>query len=202
MHEEASEMADIFLSVFGDFDYIVSPSSSCIGAVKYRYATLEGGERFDSLSRKSYELCEFLHDIVGVENLDFQTPFTRRTGLHDSCHAVRELYLSSPSELNIPRYSKVEAVLSRVPGIEIVRPQRDECCGFGGGFSVMEPDISVMMGRDRIDDHSSKGVEVITGVDASCLMHMEAIARREKRNISFLHIANILAGREKGDIRL
>ena len=90
-------------------------------------------------------------------------------------------------------YSKVHRLLKNAKGIEIINLDRkDECCGFGGTFSIFQPDISVKMGKDRLDDHKRNGAEVITATDMSCLMHLEGIARRQKREVKFMHIAEIL----------
>ena len=70
--------------------------------------------------------------------------------------------------------------------------RKDECCGFGGTFSVFEEAISVKMGKDRIQDHLDNGVEVITGADHSCLMHLEGLLNRNKQPIRVMHIAEIL----------
>ena len=191
--DEARPLADRFVELFADYDYVVAPSSSCIGAVKFRYEGVTRDARYPLLRPRLYELCEFLHDVVGVENLRF-SPCHARVGLHNSCHAVRELGLATPSELNIPHYSKIKAVLSRVEGLEIVEPSRDECCGFGGTFCVQEPDVSAMMGRDRLADHLANGVEIMAGVDMSCLMHMEGLAKRDGTTMRFVHVAQLMRG--------
>lgn len=195
MIEEAKEFAHRFLDIFSPFDYVVAPSSSCIGTVRYRYAEIMEGHRSEVMTPKVFELCEFLHDVVGVEHLRFDKPFHRRVGLHNSCHAIRELNLATPSELHVPHYSKIKKVLSKVEGIEIVEPSRDECCGFGGTFSIQEADLSAMMGRDRLADHRANGVDIVAGVDMSCLMHMEGLAKRDGIPMRFLHVSQILAGR-------
>jgi L-lactate dehydrogenase complex protein LldE len=74
--------------------------------------------------------------------------------------------------------------------------RKDECCGFGGTFSIKEPDISVKMGKDRIRDHFSKGAEIIISGDMSCLMHLEGIISRQKIPIKVMHIAEILNAEE------
>ena len=72
-------------------------------------------------------------------------------------------------------------------------PKRpDECCGFGGTFCVFEEAVSVKMGKDRIAEHLMNGVEYITGVDVSCLMHLQGILKRNKSNVKTIHIAEIL----------
>ena len=95
---------------------------------------------------------------------------------------------------NIPAYSKVKDLLSLVGGITVREPERvDECCGFGGMFSVEEPEVSVRMGRDKVMRHIATGAEYVTGPDSSCLMHMQGIARREGLPIKFVHVVEILS---------
>ena len=120
--------------------------------------------------------------------------FPHKVSIHNSCHGVRELHLSSPSERNIPYYSKLRDLLSLVKGIEVFEPRRvDECCGFGGMFAIEEPEVSTCMGQDKVKDHMSTGAEYITGADSSCLMHMEGVIKREKLPIKTIHIVQILA---------
>ena len=190
---EAKELANYFFETFSSYDYIVAPSSSCIGTVKYRYRDILEDEKFKILNQKSFELCEFLYDVVEVEKLTIPDPYRGRVGLHNSCHSIRELNLATPSELNIPHYSKIKAILSKIENLEVLEPERDECCGFGGTYSVFEPEVSVMMGRDRINEHLKNRVSMVVGVDSSCLMHMESIAKKSKINIKFFHITQILA---------
>ena len=84
-----------------------------------------------------------------------------------------------------------------VRGIELVDLDRlDECCGFGGVFSVTEEAVSARMGLDRVMDHARHGAEVITSGDVSCLMHMEGIVRRQGLPVRVLHVAEILNGAE------
>jgi L-lactate dehydrogenase complex protein LldE len=90
-------------------------------------------------------------------------------------------------------YSTEEKLLSQVKGLELISLNRkDECCGFGGTFSVFEEAISVKMGKDRVKDHLDNGVEVITGADHSCLMHLEGLMSRNKYPMKAMHIAEIL----------
>jgi L-lactate dehydrogenase complex protein LldE len=93
----------------------------------------------------------------------------------------------------LPEFSKPEQLLSKVKGIQLVKPVRnDECCGFGGTFSVFEEAVSVKMGKDRIKQHEANDVEYITGVDTSCLMHLEGILKRQGSKVKTIHIAEIL----------
>lgn len=180
-----------FVNNFSMFDYIVSPSGSCVYHVREHYDIIEQTEEVLRVRKNTFELCEFIVDIMCIEDLKIEFPY--KVGIHQSCQGLRGLKLGSSSELVISRYSKVKKLLEKADGIELIKLDReDECCGFGGTFSVLEPDISVKMGKDRILDHKRNGAEVITAIDMSCLMHLEGIARRTKINIQFMHISEIL----------
>ena len=85
-------------------------------------------------------------------------------------------------------------VMELVEGITVKEPERpDECCGFGGMFSMEEREVSIRMGKDKLQRHIDTGAEYITGPDSSCLMHMQGIARSGKYPIRFIHIVEILA---------
>ena len=140
---------------------------------------------------KTVDLVEFLHDVVKVDHLP--SKFPHKVSVHNSCHGVRELGLSSPSERNVPRFNKIIDVLKLVEGIEVVEPERpDECCGFGGMFSVEEQAVSLQMGIDKVKRHMATGAEYVTGPDSSCLMHMQGVAEKQGLDIKFIHIAQIL----------
>jgi L-lactate dehydrogenase complex protein LldE len=180
-----------FVQNFHSFDYVVSPSGSCVYHVRKHYDILEQTDEVKKVRRSTFELCEFLTDILQIEKLEAR--FAKKVGLHQSCHGLRGLKLGTSSELVAQRNSKVLQLLEKVEGIELVALEReDECCGFGGTFSVFEPDVSVKMGKERIADHETSGAEVITATDMSCLMHLEGIIRRQKKNIRVMHVAEIL----------
>lgn len=85
-------------------------------------------------------------------------------------------------------------LLKLVKGITVKEPERpDECCGFGGMFSIEETAVSEQMGKDKIGRHIATGAEYVTGPDSSCLMHMQGIAKRNQLPIQFIHIVQILA---------
>jgi L-lactate dehydrogenase complex protein LldE len=191
--DAAAPLAHRFLEVFGRFDAVVCPSGSCTSMVRNHYDQfLAGRPGFDHLKRSTFELCEFLVDVLGVKTLDGRFP--HRVGLHQSCHGLRELGLGTPSELLLPPSSKVGGLLATIAGIELVPLTRaDECCGFGGTFAVQEEAVSCLMGKDRIADHARAGAEIVTGTDVSCLMHMEGLARREAVPLRFLHVAEVMA---------
>jgi L-lactate dehydrogenase complex protein LldE len=189
----AAPLARRFLDIFGGFDAVVCPSGSCTSMVRNHYdAFLAGAPGFDQLKARTWELCEFVVDVLRVRELDGRFP--HKVALHRSCHGLRELGLGTPSELLAPRVAKVEGLLASLRGIELVPLARpDECCGFGGTFALAEEAVSSLMGRDRIADHAGAGAEIVTGTDVSCLMHLEGLSRREKRPLRFMHVAEVLS---------
>ena len=181
---------DNFVRNFADYDYIVSPSGSCTLHIKYH---LHASNELAAAAIRSriYELTEFLTDVLHVTTLEATFPY--RVGLHQSCHGQRGLHLAQMSELMAPPFSKPVQLLNLVDGIELVQlDRRDECCGFGGTFCVTEEAVSARMGQDRVADHLRNGVQYITGVDVSCLMHMEGILKRANSAVQVKHIAEIL----------
>ena len=182
---------ELFIKNFSKYDYIVSPSGSCVLHVKHHLHSHSSEYLAQSIRAKVYELTEFLTDILQVRALPSKFPHS--VGLHQSCHGQRGLMLSQMSEIVGPPFSKSEILLKMVEGLKLIALERsDECCGFGGTFCVTEEAVSVKMGMDRLSDHISHGVEFITGSDMSCLMHLEGILRRRKSDIKVAHIAEIL----------
>jgi len=180
-----------FVKNFAEFDYIISPSGSCVYHVREHYDILEQTDEVIYVRKNTFELCEFLTDVIHVT--DLKVRFPHKVGIHQSCHGLRGLKLGKASEIVAEKYSKLEQLLRHAEGLEIIKLDReDECCGFGGTFSVFEPDISVKMGNARICDHEKNGAEIITATDMSCLMHLEGIIRRQKKAIKVMHIAEIL----------
>jgi L-lactate dehydrogenase complex protein LldE len=178
---------EIFERTFAQFERIVVLSGSCTTHLR---AHLERD------AHRVVEFCAFLHDEVGRERIAaLGVSFPRRVAVHIGCHALRGLSLATPSEIQAPRDDKVRGLLSTVRDLEMVDLQRpDECCGFGGTFSVTEPDVSAKMGRDRLGDVTRAGADVIVSTDNSCVMHLQGLARRNRQRMTFLHVAQVLAG--------
>ena len=193
---EAAPVARRMVEIFAPYDAIVCPSGSCTSMIRHHYAEYfaDDDPGYQHLQSRTFELCEYLHDELQVQQLDVHFP--HRVSLHQSCHGLRELRLGASSESMTPRVDKVRKVLSMVAEIDWNEVQRsDECCGFGGTFSVNEAEVSAAMGRDRIADHIASGSEVLASADMSCLMHLEGIIRRQNSPIQVMHVAQILVGR-------
>jgi len=189
--QEAIPVCKNFVRNFSQFDYIVSPSGSCVYYIREHYNILDQTDEVKKVRQNTYELCEFIIDVLGMEDLKIEYP--HKVGIHQSCHGLRGLKLGMPTELVAKQFSKVHQLVGKAKGIEIISLDRkDECCGFGGTFSLIEPEVSVKMGKERIRDHQINGAEIITATDMSCLMHLEGIIRRQNWNTKVVHIAEIL----------
>jgi L-lactate dehydrogenase complex protein LldE len=187
---QAVPLAQKFEEKFKGYDYIVAPSVSCTAFVRINYPRLLDHEC--QTAKKAMDVVEFLHDVVKVKQR--LGTFPHKVSLHNSCHGVRELGLSSPSEMHVDKFNKIKDLLQLVDGINVVEPERpDECCGFGGMFSIEETAISAQMGRDKVERHIATGAEYITGPDCSCLMHMAGVAHKQGLKIGFKHVVEILA---------
>ena len=191
--KQAIPLAEKFEEKFKDFDYVVAPSVSCTAFVRINYPRLLGGGVHEcQTAKKCMDVVEFLHDVVKVSRR--LGTFPHKVSLHNSCHGVRELGLSSPSEEHVSPFNKIKNLLQLVDGIDVVEPERpDECCGFGGMFSVEETAVSAQMGKDKLERHMQTGAEYITGPDCSCLMHMAGVAKKQGLNVGFKHVVEILA---------
>jgi L-lactate dehydrogenase complex protein LldE len=201
MPHEAVRLARAHLERFARFPAVVCPSASCVATVRHRYPELgvgaEGPAR--ALRERTFELAEFLANRLGRVRLGARFP--HRVAAMASCHGLRELGLGTPSERPGPAGGPgpVERLLRAVDGLELVAPSRpDECCGFGGAFSIQFPEISGRIGRDRLRDLAATGAEFVTATDASCLLHLEGIRRRTGLGPRPIHLAEILASEAGG----
>ncbi len=182
--------------LLSECDCLVCPSGSCAATLR-QHASRYGLDA-KLFSGRIFELSEFLATRIDIAQQ--APPFVHRVALHQSCHGLRELGLGQMSELvtrpGCERSSPAATLLSNVRGLTLVAPERvDECCGFGGSFSVREPSVSVQMGNDRLSDFEQAGAQVIASVDMSCLMHLSGLIRRQHRTLEVMHLAQILAGR-------
>ena len=197
--QDAAPLAEQFLETFQAYDHVICPSGSCTSMIRHHYGDyLADRSEFKHLRHNTDELCEFLTDVLKIDHIEGYFP--HRVGIHQSCHGLRELRLPQSSERVGPAFSKIHPLLESLDGIHLTELSRiDECCGFGGTFAVSEEAISCMMGNDRIQDHEAAGTEIITGVDISCLMHLDGLMRRQNKPIRVMHVAEILTSSEKVD---
>ena len=172
-------------------DAIVCPAASCLVAAKENFHEFDNSPEAQAVINKLYELTEFLHDVAPVEA--FTRAFPHKVSMQMSCHGLRMLTLARATETMAPGYNKLEALLNKVPEIEVVYPEpHDECCGFGGTFAMDEGAVSAKMGKDKASAHANTGAQYVVGYDPSCLMHLDGMIRRLQLPIETRHLAQIL----------
>jgi len=189
---EARRLMRRFLAVFGDAETVVAPSASCVAMVREQYPELARASgdpslvaEARSLGLRTFELTELLVRRLGIEDLGATYP--HRVAFHPTCHSTRSIDVGdAPLRL-----------LRRVKGLELEPlPGATECCGFGGTFSVKNPDTSLAMMEDKIRSVRESGAEVLTAVDNSCLMHLAGGMRR----MGMLEEGNGAAGKGWGEM--
>ena len=169
-------LARRFERVFEGAEAVVSPSASCVGMVR---------EHCPDAGPRVFELSEFLIDRLGV--VDVGASFPHRVTLHPTCHGLRVLRLGD----------RPRRLLEAVRGIDLVPlEEAEECCGFGGTFSVKNADTSMAMLSDKLRRVLDTRAEVCTAADNSCLMHIGGALRRQRTGMRAMHLAEILAARE------
>jgi L-lactate dehydrogenase complex protein LldE len=189
---DAAGTEALFVRNFAGFDHVVGPSGSCVHHVREHFGAADPDAR--AVRERSIELVEFLHDVLQVRDFPW-AEFPHTVGLHNGCTSLRKLGTASWSEQVMEPWSKPMTLLQAVKGIRFATPTRpDECCGFGGTFSVVEEPVSARMGQDKVSDHHRAGAEVIVSADMSCLMHQKGCAERMGLPIRFAHIAQVLNG--------
>jgi L-lactate dehydrogenase complex protein LldE len=189
-HAEAREVARHFLNVFADAEAIVVPSGSCTSMITHHYADLFAGdakmlERAAAVGAKVREFSQFLVEEGDLDLLECRFP--HKVTYHDSCHALRELKLK-----NAPR-----TLLGRVKDLELVEMDAaEECCGFGGTFSVKFAPVSGAMARTKVDSILATGATHVVSLDSSCLMQLRGALSRGGHPIETVHLAEVLASRK------
>jgi L-lactate dehydrogenase complex protein LldE len=178
--DEAATLARRFVEMFGEYDAVVSPSSSCVGTVRELYPQLV--PEAAKLGERVFELSELLVNELGVD--DVGAYFPHRVTYHPTCHSLRVTRVGdAPLRL-----------LRNVRGLELVElPAADECCGFGGTFAVKNADTSIAMLTDKCASIVSTGASVCSAVDGSCLLHIGGGLERQGTEVRALHLAEILA---------
>jgi L-lactate dehydrogenase complex protein LldE len=186
---EARTVARHFLKTFESSECIVVPSGSCTAMVTHHFADLFHKEpetlaRVHALEKRTWEFSSFLTEIAGVE--DVGARFDDVVTFHDGCHALRELGIRSA-----PR-----RLLAHVRGLELREMQpAEECCGFGGTFSVKFAELSGAMVRTKIDAIAATGANTVVSLDPSCLMQIQGALSRAGSSVRTMHLAEVLASR-------
>ncbi len=181
-----------YVDTFESYDAVVVPSGSCAGSIRHQHpmvARAAGDEalarRAEAVAARTYELSQFLVDVLDTD--DVGAYFPHSVTYHPTCHSLRLLGVGD----------RPLRLLRNVRGIDLIALERwDECCGFGGTFSVKNPDVSAAMLTDKMDAVIETGAEVLCAGDRSCLMHIGGGLDRIRAGVRTLHLAEILASTE------
>jgi L-lactate dehydrogenase complex protein LldE len=183
---QAVKLVRHHVETFEPYDAIVAPSGSCVGSVRHQHPAVADTddlkERAKAVAAKTFELSEFLVDVLGVE--DVGAAYPHRVTYHPTCHSLRMLRVGD----------RPLRLLRHVRGIDLVElPDADQCCGFGGTFAVKNADTSIAMLADKMRNALSTRAEVVTAGDSSCLMHIGGGLSRLRTGVRTVHLAEILA---------
>jgi L-lactate dehydrogenase complex protein LldE len=178
---------------FAGDEPVVVPSGSC-AAMLFHGAVLEFEKEQDlpeveALGRRAWELADYIVNGLGVRT--WEGRYEARVAFHRSCHSRG----TASGEASM-------ALLASIPGLKLVPfGEGEQCCGFGGTFSVTFPHISAAMGNLKLDHVRAMEPDIFVSGDMSCMMHLGGLAAREGKPIRTQHIAQVLRDALKGGLR-
>lgn len=191
--KEAKKTAKRFIEIFEDDEYIVSLSGSCVNTVKNDYLKILADEpnwlmRAKKLSEKIFEFSQFMVDVANI--VDVKANFAGKVAYHNSCHLLRALGVKE----------QPIKMLKAVKNIELVSLNgAEECCGFGGQFSLKYPYISEAIVRDKVKNFIASGAEILVLSDPGCLLNINGYLHRHYPDHKAMHLVSFLASnRERG----
>ncbi len=185
-HGEARDLAKHTIRAFESGRTVVTPSGSCAAMVKLEYPhllhdDLVWHERAEDLARRTHELSDFLVNMLKIEDVGARCEC--RATYHMACHLRGMGLMTEP-----------ERLLHRVQGLRYIPLERcDECCGFGGSFSIRYPGISGAMVQDKAGFIEKSGADVVVATNAGCLMNIAGCLRRRGSKVRTMHLAEVLA---------
>ena len=165
---------------------VVTPSGSCAHMIRHNYPELFAKDpdwlvRAQALAKRTFEFTEYLVDVLGVTDLGANWDGTLT--YHPSCHLSRGLGIDRQ-----PR-----TLLAQVQGATIVElPEAQDCCGFGGVFSVAHPELSAEFLKRKIGNLEKTGSPTLVVADTGCLMHLAGGLHRQNKPQRVVHIAEVL----------
>lgn len=186
--DSARAIARQVIGYLEGFSHVVIPSGSCAGMMVHHYPQLFNDDviwrqKAEDLAGRCYELTQFLVDVVGVTSFDAQYP--GKVTYHDSCSARREMQV----------YEQPRLLLDKVAGLTRVETgDSEQCCGFGGTFSVKFPDISTAIVDKKSESVFQTGADTLVAGDLGCLLNIAGRLSRQHKPVKAFHIAEILAG--------
>ncbi len=190
--QEALAVARAQLSCFRKDYPIVVPSGSCAGMIKHHWPELFAGQPDEAqamaAAERTYELTEFLVDVLALQLKDLGQP--AKIAIHTSCSARREMGVAD----------RIDSLIAQLSNVQVMQQaHKTECCGFGGTFSVKQPDISGAMVEAKCDALLASGAESVISQDCGCLMNIGGALEQRQRDLPTRHLAEFLLQRTTGE---
>jgi L-lactate dehydrogenase complex protein LldE len=193
-HKDAVRIMRHFLETFQGAEVICIPSSSCVAMIRDHFPKMAAETQdtklipqVEDIVPRIFEFCELLVDKLGIT--DVGAFFPHAVTLHTSCHSLRSLHIGD----------KPQRLLQSVRGLSLATlANSDQCCGFGGTFSVKNADVSAAMLSDKTRCILDSSAEICAATDNSCLLHIGGALSRQQTGVRCMHIAEILASTENG----
>ena len=184
----SQELSKLFINNFHGLDYIVVPSGSCTGMILKNYPELltnsqdEIKEKYNSLKKNIFEFSDFIYKKIGPEKFS-QFSLERELTYHDSCSGLRQLKIKDQ-----PR-----EILKKIKGVKITEMNEpEECCGFGGSFSLKFGGISSEIAEKKCLDIISTNVKNVCLGDLGCALNIKGKLDWMKKDIEVSHLIDIL----------
>lgn len=187
-YEESKKIALYIMNLFKGEEPIIVPSGSCAGMMRVDYQELFKNTPYQSqakdFSQRVFELSEFLEKELKVCYEDKGSP--TKVTWHSNCHALRVTKC----------IASAKSLIKSLKNVELIELEREEeCCGFGGTFSIKEPEISYAMVSQKIQDIQSRKVEYLLSADSGCLLNISGAMKKQGVNIKTMHFYDFLAQR-------
>ncbi|WP_213422693.1 (Fe-S)-binding protein [Bhargavaea massiliensis] len=184
LHSSKEAMKQM-IRAFSNSEYVVGPSGSCVGMIREYPKVFQGDPVWEAeakkLADKTFEVTQFIVNVLGI--VDVGSTFRGTVTYHPSCHMTRILGVKEEPLM----------LLQHVPGVDLVNLSiKEDCCGFGGTFSVKNPVISTEMASEKSSHVSESGAEYLVGGDMACLLNIGGRMQREGKDVKIVHITEIL----------
>lgn len=187
-YDETKQAALHNIKLFNEPYPVIVPSGSCAGMMKHDYIKLFEGTEYENTAKefcqRVYELSDFLYKGLGVKLEDKGSPV--KVTWHSNCHSLRVAKSVASSK----------ALLKSLSNVELVELERETtCCGFGGTFSVKEPEISKAMVESKVKDILNQNVEYLIAGDGGCLLNISGALEKVNANVKTMYLYEFLAKR-------
>jgi L-lactate dehydrogenase complex protein LldE len=187
-HDQAAALAKRMIALFEPYDYIITPSASCCAMVRNHYPDLLAADPAwktgcHKLASSTYEFIEFLDKVLRVDLSRLSLPTRQTVTYHQTCH-LRSIDYAAQSLRFLQQMGNID-----------LRPmdRSEQCCGFGGTFSVNYPPISSSIVQDKVDSIAATNAPVTVCNEAGCSLHIAGAAHRQGVDTQLKHMAELIA---------